>query len=62
VREAPVPSTPALQAVGVDEWAWRKGHRYGTILVDLASHRVNACGRSPTRISVLTGYWWTEWC
>jgi transposase len=21
--------------VGIDEWAWRKGHRYGTIVVDL---------------------------
>jgi transposase len=39
VRAAPSPQTPALQAVGVDEWAWRR-HRYGTILVNLADHRV----------------------
>ena len=26
------------RAVGVDDWAWRKGQCYGTILVDLESH------------------------
>ena len=40
VQAAPMPPTLALQAVGVDEWAWRRGHRYGTILVNLADHRV----------------------
>jgi transposase len=40
VRRAPIPPLPPLQTVGVDEWAWRRGHRYGTILVNLADHRV----------------------
>jgi transposase len=40
MQAAPLPQTPALQAVGVDEWAWRRGHRYGTILVNLVDHRV----------------------
>jgi transposase len=34
------PEPPAPRALGVDEWAWRKGRRYGTILVDLERNRV----------------------
>jgi transposase len=35
------PSVPVsgVKAVGVDDWAWRKGQSYGTILVDLESHK-----------------------
>jgi transposase len=40
MRAAPIRPMPAPKAVGIDEWAWRRGHRYGTILVDLASHCV----------------------
>jgi hypothetical protein len=31
---------PAPRALGVDEWAWRKRRRYGTILVDLERSKV----------------------
>jgi transposase len=40
VHAAVRPAHPPPRAVGVDEWAWRRGQNYGTILVDLERHTV----------------------
>ena len=39
VRNAPEPDVATPRVIGVDEWAKRKGQSYGTILVDLETHR-----------------------
>lgn len=40
VLQLPLPGEGSLSKVGIDEWAWKKGHTYGTILVDLEKRRV----------------------
>ena len=39
VRAAPLPVPDAPAILGVDDWATRKGRHYGSIIVDLQTHR-----------------------
>ena len=52
------PSEDAIRHLGVDDWAWRKYHAYGTILVDLDRHLV--ADLLPDRCSETLAFWLTE--
>jgi hypothetical protein len=45
----------AVRAVGIDDWAWQKGLRYGTIMVDLERREV--LDVLPDRSAAATGRW-----
>lgn len=38
-RTAPAPAAEPLRVIGIDDWAIARGHRYGTLVVDLERHR-----------------------
>jgi transposase len=39
IRAEPVSVTTAPRVIGIDDWAWRRGQRYGTLIVDLERNR-----------------------
>jgi transposase len=40
VHDASCPPLEAPRVIGLDEWPWRRGRRFGTIVCDLERHRV----------------------
>ncbi len=36
----PLPPVEPVTHIGIDDFAWKKGHRYGTIVVNLLTHQV----------------------
>jgi transposase len=40
VRRRSAEPTSAPKVVGIDDWAWKRGHRYGTIICDLEQRRI----------------------
>lgn len=39
VRALPLPEAAPARVIGIDDWAQRKGHTYGTIIIDLERHQ-----------------------
>lgn len=39
VKETQLPTTSSPRVVGIDDWSWKRGLRYGTLICDLESKR-----------------------
>jgi transposase len=37
---APLPEVDQVEVLGIDDWSYRRGKRYGSILVNLRTHKI----------------------
>jgi transposase len=58
VKQLDDESLPPPRIVGIDDWAWRRGRRYGTIVVDL--ERGDVIDLLPDRDAATVGKWLDE--
>ena len=53
-----VQDRPHVRVVGIDEWAWRKGTTYGTVIVDLERREV--VDLLPDRATTSVAKWFSD--
>ena len=58
LRQKSAPPSCGPRVLGIDEWAWKKGHRYGTIFCDLERGKV--IDLLPTRDTATVAAWLTR--